>query len=66
MEIRQIVENMTLEEKAGMCSGGDFWHTQAVKRLDIPAVAVSDGPHGLWRLSASPRRARQPVLLTGN
>lgn len=47
MKIRQIVEKMTLEEKAGMCSGGDFWHTQAVKRLDIPAVAVSDGPHGL-------------------
>jgi beta-glucosidase len=38
---------MTLEEKAGMCSGADFWHTKAVERLGVPAVMVSDGPHGL-------------------
>ena len=38
---------MTLEEKAGLCSGEDFWHTKAVKRLGIPSVMVSDGPHGL-------------------
>ncbi len=38
---------MTLEEKAGMCSGLDFWHTKSVERLGIPAVMVSDGPHGL-------------------
>ena len=38
---------MTLEEKAGMCSGADFWHTKAVERLGIPETMVSDGPHGL-------------------
>ncbi|MFT3984986.1 MAG: glycoside hydrolase family 3 C-terminal domain-containing protein [Lachnospiraceae bacterium] len=38
---------MTLEEKAGLCSGGDFWHTKAVERLGIPDTMVSDGPHGL-------------------
>lgn len=38
---------MTLEEKAGLCSGSDFWHTKAVERLDIPRMMVSDGPHGL-------------------
>lgn len=38
---------MTLEEKAGMCSGADFWHTKSVKRLGIPSVMVSDGPYGL-------------------
>lgn len=42
---------MTLEEKAGMCSGADFWHTKAVERLGIPAVMVSDGPHGLRKQS---------------
>ena len=35
------------EEKAAMCSGADFWHTEAVERLGIPAMMVSDGPHGL-------------------
>ena len=38
---------MTLEEKAAMCSGADFWHTEKVDRLGIPASMVSDGPHGL-------------------
>ena len=38
---------MTLEEKAGMCSGLDFWHLKSVERLGIPEVMVSDGPHGL-------------------
>ena len=45
--IERLVAQMTLEEKAGMCSGGDFWHLKGVERLGIPAVMVSDGPHGL-------------------
>lgn len=46
-KIRDLVSQMTLEEKAGLCSGEDFWHTKAVERLGIPSVMVSDGPHGL-------------------
>lgn len=46
-KIREIISKMTLEEKASMCSGADFWHTKAVERLGIPASMVSDGPHGL-------------------
>ncbi len=46
-KIRNLVSQMTLEEKAGMCSGADFWHLKGVKRLGIPSVMVSDGPHGL-------------------
>ena len=46
-KIREIVSKLTLEEKASLCSGGDFWHTKAVERLGIPAMMVSDGPHGL-------------------
>ncbi len=47
MDIKALVSQLTLEEKAGLCSGGDFWHTKAVERLGIPATMVSDGPHGL-------------------
>ncbi len=46
-DIRQLISKMTLEEKASLCSGADFWHTKEVARLGIPAAAVSDGPHGL-------------------
>ena len=47
MDIKALIAQMTLEEKAGLCSGLDFWHTKPVDRLDVPSVMVSDGPHGL-------------------
>ena len=46
-EIEAIVAQMTLDEKASLCSGEDFWHTKQVERLGVPQVMVSDGPHGL-------------------
>lgn len=46
-KIRELVGQMTLEEKAGLTSGQDNWFTKTVERLGIPAVRTSDGPHGL-------------------
>ena len=51
-DVKAIVKEMTLEEKAGMCSGKDFWHLKGVERLGIPEVMVSDGPHGLRKQAA--------------
>jgi len=42
-----LLGQLTLEEKASLCLGSDFWHTAPVERLGIPAIMVSDGPHGL-------------------
>lgn len=44
---REILAQMTLEEKAAMLDGADFWHMQANEKYDIPSVTVCDGPHGL-------------------
>ena len=46
-KIRERIGQMTLEEKASLCSGLDFWHTKGIERLGIPSVMVTDGPHGL-------------------
>lgn len=46
-KIRNLIKQMTVEEKAGLCSGADFWHTKGVERLGIPSVMLSDGPNGL-------------------
>ncbi len=44
---------MTLEEKAALCSGSDFWHLKGIKRLEIPSIMVTDGPHGLRKQTGS-------------
>lgn len=47
MDVKDLISKLTLEEKASLCSGADFWHTKAIERLNIPSVMLSDGPHGL-------------------
>lgn len=47
MDVEKLISEMTLEEKASLLSGADFWHTKGVDRLGIPRTMVSDGPHGL-------------------
>ena len=42
-----LIKQMTLEEKAHLLSGRDFWQTQSVRRLGIENMTLSDGPHGI-------------------
>ena len=46
-DYQAILNQMTLEEKASLCSGLTFWRTKPIERLDVPSVWMSDGPHGL-------------------
>src|SRR5215207_4266142 len=47
LNVASLLGELTLEEKASLCLGSDFWHTAPIRHLGIPAIAVSDGPHGL-------------------
>lgn len=47
MDPKTILAQMTLEEKAALCSGRDFWRTKAIERLGLPSAMMCDGPHGL-------------------
>ncbi len=47
LDVDRLLTQLTLEEKSGLLSGSDFWHTAPVERLGIPAIMCSDGPHGL-------------------
>ncbi|PUU93218.1 MAG: Beta-glucosidase [Halanaerobium sp.] len=45
--IDELIKELSLKEKASLLSGGDVWQTEAVARLDIPAIFLVDGPHGV-------------------
>lgn len=47
MDIRAIIQQMTAEEKAALVAGTDFMYTNEIPRLNIPALCMADGPHGL-------------------
>jgi len=49
-DIQSIISQMTLEEKAALCTGASSWTTTPIERLGVPEMIVSDGPHGVRRV----------------
>lgn len=47
MKYKEIIEKMTLEEKASLCVGKGLWYTNEIERLNIPSIMMADGPNGL-------------------
>ena len=48
--ITNLIKNMSLEEKAALCTGAGAWTTTPVEHLGVPKMIVSDGPHGVRRV----------------
>lgn len=47
MRHKKVIDKMTLEEKASLCVGFDYWHSREIEKYNIPQITMSDGPHGL-------------------
>ncbi len=47
MKYKDLIKKMTLEEKASLMSGKDFWQTQDIERLGVNSMFLADGPHGI-------------------
>lgn len=64
MTENEILKQLTLEEKAALCTGDSAWTTTAIARLGIAEMVVSDGPHGLRRLKDVHTMASQSLPAT--
>ncbi|MGG7142372.1 glycoside hydrolase family 3 C-terminal domain-containing protein [Clostridium nigeriense] len=53
MKYKELINKMTLEEKASLMSGKDFWQTQDIERLEIKNIFLADGPHGIRKQVAA-------------
>ena len=47
IDVEKLLETLTLEEKACLLSGHRSWYTNSVKRVGLPSITLTDGPHGL-------------------
>ena len=47
LRVEDLLKKMTLSEKVSLLSGQDIWNTIPIKRLGIPSITMTDGPHGV-------------------
>ena len=52
------LEHLSLEQKAALLSGRDFWSTQPIDAAGVPSIVLTDGPHGVRRQAGQFDRLR--------
>lgn len=61
--IQTLLERMTVAEKIALCAGKNFWQTNAVERLGIKRLRLSDGPRGVaWHSSGKRGTSFPPAI----
>lgn len=53
MKYKELIEKMTLEEKASLMSGKNFWQSQEIEHLGVNSMFLADGPHGIRKQAVS-------------
>lgn len=58
-----LIAKLTLEEKASLCDGYDYWHTQGVERVGLKSVMMTDGPHGIRKRAENKSKEEKTSLM---
>ena len=53
MTVEEIIQKLTLEEKAVLLQGQSSWTTWNIPRILLPSIFLADGPHGLRKQAGS-------------
>ncbi|MBN2441626.1 MAG: glycoside hydrolase family 3 C-terminal domain-containing protein [Spirochaetales bacterium] len=64
LQIRAILNSLTIEEKASLCSGKDSWTTKSIERHGLKGISVADGPHGLRKVLDGSTLLNTPTSLS--
>lgn len=62
LKYAETIQKMTLEEKASLCSGHDYWHSKGVPSAGIPSVMLTDGPHGIRKRAEKTSEKSHSIL----
>ena len=51
LDVDEVLELLTLEDKAALTVGTGAWSVAPVTRLGVPGLTLADGPHGVRKMA---------------
>jgi beta-glucosidase len=64
VDVEALLRELSLDEKAALTAGEDFFSTTAIDRLHVPKVRLTDGPNGARGVDAFPGVGGLPSTCT--